>query len=252
MSKTGFSLLGKREWDKAPRNASLTALHWAAALGHVEVVKLLLTIYKAAHPCRLRCRLMNGEVVVFKGWTALSLATFFGHVKVVEAILEANPLTIDPLTDSGYGLLISPLFAAISSIQYLLIYNTFAGFQNLLGTRDLLKVGSYRESDAYLWLSDRNQKNDILGPSLEHRLDILELLFRRKGQHKFNINENDGAGFSLIHVAACGSQPEIMRYTQFPFSLSKSSASWSSEPFFKQGNNYFLIMKSVKFALTKV
>ncbi len=132
MDKTRFPWIDIHEQDPA-HCTTLTALHWAAALGHVEAFKLVMTKCHVTRPCNLRCRLMNGQVVVFKGWTALSLASFFGHVKVVEAI------------------------------------------------------------------------------------DILELLLSKI--HKFNINEEDSAGFSAVQIAACGSQPEIIRYVQFLFSF---------------------------------
>jgi len=171
---------------------------------------------------------MNGQVVVFKGWTALSLASFFGHVKVVKAIVEAKLPAVRPdiYTSSRIRYLnlpcISPFVAAISSIQYLLVYNIFAGppamryIRKILEPRDLLELNRYREGNAHLWLPDTNQENSVPGPSLEERLDILELLL--SNIHKFNINEEDSAGFSAVQIAACGSQPEIIRYIQFPFS----------------------------------
>ncbi len=106
--------------------AELTALHWAAASGNVEVVRNLLASPVGADPCAAR----NNN------FTPLHSAAMQGHAAVCEILIGAGAKVNVQTVPQGYAPLHSAAFAGhIAAIRTLLAHGADRGLINYRGER---------------------------------------------------------------------------------------------------------------------
>lgn len=149
----------KPEFASELDSCGSTPLHLAAAKGHAEIVKELLWADSAA------CLVRNGD-----GRTALHLAAIKGRVEVVSELLRARTESTRALTDRG------------RTVLHLCVgHNRLEGLRVLVGA-----IG----------------KNDEL------------------------VNWKDGDGNSILHIAVAKKQVEVC-FSGFEISISKNQCFWS-------------------------
>jgi uncharacterized protein len=104
----------------------LTTLHWAAASGHIEVVRFLL-----APPVQADPRAARGN-----NFTPLHSAAMRGHAAVCAVLLEAGAEVNVQTNPQGYAPLHSAAFAGhIEAIRVLLAHGADRGLANYRGER---------------------------------------------------------------------------------------------------------------------
>jgi ankyrin repeat protein len=123
--------------------AELTALHWAAASGNVEAVRILLASPVGADPRAAR----NNNI------TPLHSAAMLGHAAVCEILIGAGAEVNVQTVPQGYAPLHSAAFAGhIAAIRILLDQGADCGLINYRGERpaDTARRTSQLEAAAVL------------------------------------------------------------------------------------------------------
>jgi ankyrin repeat protein len=121
----------------------LTALHWAAAAGHLEVVKYLLSAEVKADPKAARKN----------NFTPLHSAAMMGHAAVCQVLLEAGTPVNTQTSPQGYAALHSAAFGGhLDAIRVLLAHGASRELRNYRNERpaDTAKRQSQRHVVALL------------------------------------------------------------------------------------------------------
>lgn len=192
------------------------SLQWAAVQGNLDVAKGIRR-QKGEPPGLRTCQIntnVGGKLVSFDGWTALSLASYFGHLPVVDYFLKHTSSTSadqyqarsrpNPSNPSNPSLL-PPLFAAVASVPYLIILNSLmrqSSSSNISPNHDLLKIGDlkvFRAQRPDLWQYPSQTPNS----DKDSQLKIIKAL--SKFEHRaFSMDVQDRHKFNLVQAAACG------------------------------------------------
>ena len=96
--KTGQVLAWQEEW-----HTRRLALHYAAAFGHSDLIKLLLDVFTEAHEHEARCKQRILNACDEEGWTPLALATSNGHLRACRLLVEAGADPMAPLMTRSLG-----------------------------------------------------------------------------------------------------------------------------------------------------
>jgi len=208
----------RRRSSNSISSTETISLQWAAVQGYLDVAKTILR--KSGVSRGLTSHQISAQVgeklVAFDGWTALSLASYFGHLPVVEYFLQHPDSTVaDPsLARNGPTLtgppLLPPLYAAVASVPYLLILNGLTSStsptnvspnQNLLGIIDL-KL--FRTQQPDLWRSQASNSDEEMRLKIFNSLSAFE-------HPAFSMDVQDRHKFNLIQAAACGTSLTMVK-----------------------------------------
>jgi ankyrin repeat protein len=201
----------RRRSSNSISSTETISLQWAAVQGYLDVAKPILR--KSGASRGLATHQISAQVgeklVAFDGWTALSLASYFGHLPVVEYFLQHPGSTIADQSQARNGStltgppLLPPLYAAVASVPYLVILNGLTSSNsspNVSANQDLLAITDLkflRTQQPDLWRSQTSNSDEKM------RLKIFSAL--SAFQHPaFSIDVQDRHKFNLIQAAACG------------------------------------------------
>jgi ankyrin repeat protein len=200
----------------------IASLQWAIIQGDLAIVKDVLRTsgqFRDITPIQLTAQ-VGGNLVTLHGWTPLSLASYFGNLSIVKYLLkhaDANlakryQARIKSNLKEGTPRLLSPVHAAVASVPYLLIFNSsFISSSPARNTssQDLLKIPNLK--------TIRNKQRDLWEypgqsstSSENERLMILNTL-SESSHRDFRLDVQENYGFSLLHVAACGTSLPVVQ-----------------------------------------
>jgi ankyrin repeat protein len=228
----------RRRSSNSISSTETISLQWAAVQGYLDVAKTILR--KSGASRGLTTHQISAQVgeklVAFDGWTALSLASYFGHLPVVEYFLQHPGSTIadQPQARNGSTLtgppLLPPLYAAVASVPYLMILNGLTSSNsspNVSANQDLLAITDLklcRTQQPDLWRSQTSHWDEDM------RLKIFSVLSAFE-HPAFSMDAQDRNKFNLIQAAACGAPLTVVKTilelrgkqksSQKAFSLSK-------------------------------
>ncbi|XP_037298622.1 oxysterol-binding protein-related protein 1 isoform X3 [Manduca sexta] len=177
------------------------SLLYSARHGELAVVKALLEA-KAEGKLTLNVS-CKGKSKSNLGWTPLHLATYFGHVDVAAALLEAGA-NVDEVNDTGDTALHKASFIGNEDLVILLLkYKADVNIMNGEG-RTPCDVSKNRDVQRLLEAAQRAERHEreskLLTAAKEGRVeDIHELL---SSQNPPNINCVDAQGNTCLHCAA--------------------------------------------------
>lgn len=104
----------------------LTTLHWAAAAGHLEVVRFLISDQVKADPCAAR----------INNFTPLHSAAMHGHADICEELLAVGANVNIQTEPQGYAPLHSAAFAGhLKAIKVLLVHGANLNLRNYRNER---------------------------------------------------------------------------------------------------------------------
>jgi uncharacterized protein len=136
--------------DESPEE--LTALHWAAASGVVEVVNFLLALPVQADPRAAR----------LNNFTPLHSAAMQGHAEVCEMLLRAGAEVNVQTNPQGYAPLHSAAFAGhIEAILVLLAHGADRGLVNYRGERPVDTARRTGQAEAVRVLEAKDTEQSV-------------------------------------------------------------------------------------------
>jgi ankyrin repeat protein len=208
----------RRRSSNSVASTEAISLQWAVVQGYLDIAKTILRKSGASRGLTThRISVQVGEnVVAFDGWTALSLAAYFGHLPVVEYFLQHPGSTIADQSQARNGStltsppLLPPLYAAVASVPYLMILNGLTSSNsssNVSANQDLLAITDlklFRTQRPDLWRSRTSNSDEDM------RLKIFSFL-SAADHPAFSMDVQDRNKFNLIHAAACGTSLAMVK-----------------------------------------
>ncbi|XP_037867031.2 oxysterol-binding protein-related protein 1 isoform X1 [Bombyx mori] len=190
--------------SKEDENAGLEAqesLLYSARHGELLVVKSLLEAKSEGKlSLDINCK---GKAKSNLGWTPLHLATYFGHVDVVKALIDAGA-NVDEVNDTGDTALHKASFVGNEELVILLL-NKKADVNIMNGEgRTACDVSKTRDVQRLLEAAKKSERNEqerkLLTAAKEGRIDDIQILL--SGPNPPNINCVDAQGNTCLHCAA--------------------------------------------------
>lgn len=190
--------------DKSPEENLL----FSARHGDLDTVNKLLTKHKdETIEIDINCRGVNKANL---GWTPLHLASYFGHVQVVAALLEHDAL-VDVQNDLGD----TPLHRAaytgrLKSVMLLLKHNANVNIKNIEGNypKNLAKTREIKNLiEAAEAFDLKKTEEEFL--NLARNGDIERIAVILKGSTTPNINCVDRYGNTALHWASYGNHNKV-------------------------------------------
>jgi ankyrin repeat protein len=210
----------RRESFKNFGASETTSLHCAAIQGDLTTVKNILRSNERSRDLAAsQIMAQVGEkLVTFHGWTALALASYFGHLSIIKYILKhtnanlAGQYQARIKQDQQTPRLLSPIHAAVASVPYLLIFNSSfkssstatksPSKQDLLMITDLQR---FRTKQQDLWRYSSNTS-----ASDENNQIIAIKALSDSGHRAFGIDVQDRYRFTVLQAAACGTSLSVV------------------------------------------
>jgi ankyrin repeat protein len=211
----------RRESFKSFGSSETTSLHCAAILGDLTTIKNILRSSERSRDHLAASQIMaqvGEKLVTFHGWTPLALASYFGHLPIIEYILKhtnanlAGQYQARIKPDQQTPRLLSPIHAAVASVPYLLIFNSSfkssstatksPSKQDLLMITDLQR---FRTKQQDLWRYPSN----TLASDENNRIVAIKAL-SDSGHRAFGIDVQDRYRFTVLQAAACGTSLSVV------------------------------------------
>ncbi|XP_064072407.1 oxysterol-binding protein-related protein 1 [Vanessa tameamea] len=177
------------------------SLLYSARHGEISVVKALLEANKEG---KLRLDInCKGKSKTNLGWTPLHLATYFGHMDVVEVLLDAG-VDVDEVNDTGDTALHKASFIGNEELVILLLnYKADVNIMNGEGrtAADVCKTQDVQRLLEAAGLAERrDRERKLLTAAREGRIEEVQELL--SGSSPPNINCADAQGNTCLHCAA--------------------------------------------------
>ncbi|KAI5636717.1 ankyrin repeats (many copies) domain-containing protein [Phthorimaea operculella] len=192
--------MGSKEEDD-PALESQESLLYSARHGELKVVKALLEARKEGKlTLDINCK---GQSKSNLGWTPLQLATYFGHVDVVEALLEAGA-DVDEVNDNGDTALHKASFIGNEELVILLVnHKADVNIMNGEG-RTALDVCKTRDVQRLLEAAQKSERKErerkLLNAAKDGRIEEVQELLNSPNSP--SINCADAQGNTCLHCAA--------------------------------------------------
>jgi hypothetical protein len=208
----------RRRSSNSISSTETISLQWAAVQGYLDVAKTILR--KSSASRGLTTHQISAQVgeklVAFDGWTAFSLASYFGHMPVVKYFLDHPGATIADQSQARNGSaltgppLLPPLYAAVASVPYLMILNGLTSSNsspNGSANKDLLAITDlklFRTQLPDLWRSQTSNSDEDMRLKMFSFLSEVDHL-------AFSMDVQDRNKFNLTQAAACGTSLTMVK-----------------------------------------